>query len=95
MQASQRIMHNLRPPVLEAGVVAALEWQARQFATRTGLACEFSSNIERATLSDEAAITVYRCAQEALTNIVKHAGARTVRMGPGAERRAAVAGDHR
>ena len=80
MQASQRIMRNLRPPVLEAGIVAALEWQAGQFATRTGLACRFQSNVERIALGDDAAMTVYRCAQEALTNIVKHAQARHVTM---------------
>jgi signal transduction histidine kinase len=80
MQASQRIMHDLRPPVLEAGVVAALQWQAQQFAARTALPCEFHSNVEQITVSDEASMALYRCAQEALTNIVKHSGARHVKL---------------
>lgn len=78
MQASQRIMRNLRPPVLEAGVVAALEWQVTQFAKRSGIQARFSSNAERLTLDDEAALTVYRTAQEALTNVSKHAQAASV-----------------
>ncbi|MFT4099690.1 MAG: histidine kinase [Burkholderiaceae bacterium] len=78
MLASQRISRNLRPPVLEAGVVAAIEWQVGQFRKRTGLRATFSSNVDRATLDDARAIAVYRCVQEALTNIVKHANARSV-----------------
>ncbi len=78
MLASQRISRNLRPPVLEAGVVAAVEWQVSQFRKRTGLRAAFSSNVDRVTLDDARAIAVYRCVQEALTNIVKHANARSV-----------------
>jgi signal transduction histidine kinase len=80
MQASQRIMRNLRPPVLEAGVVAALEWQATQVERRTGIECRLNANVERVHLDDAAATTVYRTAQEALTNVVKHARARRITM---------------
>lgn len=78
MLASQRISRNLRPPVLEAGVVAALEWQVTQFRKRTGMIAKFSSNVDRVALDDRIAITVYRCVQEALTNVVKHAQASKV-----------------
>lgn len=80
MLASQRIMRSLRPPVLEAGIVAALEWQAAQFRKRTGIACRFSSSVERVTIDEEAAVTIYRTVQEALTNVVKHAQATRVSM---------------
>lgn len=36
--ASQRIMRNLRPAVLDQGLVAAVQWLAQTFAERTGLA---------------------------------------------------------
>ena len=78
MSASQRISRHLRPPVLEAGVVAALEWQVEQFRQRTQLAVRFSSHAEELILDDVSAVTVYRCVQEALTNIVKHAQAQRV-----------------
>ena len=43
IEASQRIMHNLRPAILEQGLIAALQWMASRFEKRTGIACEFRS----------------------------------------------------
>lgn len=77
-QATQRIMRNLRPPVLDAGLVPALEWQIGEFRRRTGATVHFRSNLENIEADDRVAMTVYRTLQEALTNIVKHAQARTV-----------------
>ncbi|MCX7274418.1 MAG: response regulator [Burkholderiales bacterium] len=79
-QASQNIARSLRPPVLDAGIVAALEWQLGQFRRRTGLITRFRTNTDQIDLSDEAAMTVYRTVQEALTNVVKHSGATTVAL---------------
>ncbi|MEZ5727578.1 MAG: histidine kinase [Burkholderiaceae bacterium] len=53
MAAVQRLIRDLRPPVLDAGIVAALEWQLDQFRRRTGLATRFSSNVESIELPDE------------------------------------------
>lgn len=78
LAASQRIMKNLRPPVLDAGVVSALGWHVAQFRARTGLVVRFASNRDRIELPDDVAMTVYRVAQESLTNVVKHAGAARV-----------------
>lgn len=78
LAASQRIMRSLRPPVLEAGIVPALDWQATQFRKRTGIGCRFASSVEKLELDDERATTVYRTVQEALTNVVKHAAATAV-----------------
>jgi hypothetical protein len=39
IEASQRIMHNLRPAILEQGLVAALQWMASRFEKRTGVEC--------------------------------------------------------
>jgi signal transduction histidine kinase len=78
--AVQRLLRNLRPPALEAGIVDALEVLATQFARRTGIAAKLSANRERIDLSEALAITVYRVAQESLTNVAKHAGAHNVRL---------------
>ncbi len=74
--ACQRIMRNLRPPVLEAGLVAALQWLCTQFRQRHPTGLELRYNRDPLQLSDEAALTVFRFVQEALTNISKHAAAK-------------------
>jgi signal transduction histidine kinase len=79
--ASHRIQHALRPAVLDAGLVAALEWLARGFAERSGLAVEFQSNRDEFEMEPDRAAALYRVAQEALTNVRKHSnGARRVQM---------------
>ncbi len=78
MAAGQRIARNLRPPVLEAGIVPALEWLVAQHRQRTGIATRFRSNVEQIAVPDAAALTLYRTAQEALTNVAKHASATQV-----------------
>ncbi|MBL8325595.1 MAG: response regulator [Rubrivivax sp.] len=79
-QASQRIMQNLRPAILEQGLVAALQWMAQGFEKRTGARCTFRSSHERMTLPPLVPVVAYRTAQEALTNVSKHAGASRVSM---------------
>lgn len=81
MLAAQRIQRNLRPPVLDAGLLEALHWQIGEFRRRVGIAVEFSSNVAALTVAPDTAMTVYRTLQEALTNIAKHAQARSVRIG--------------
>lgn len=78
--AVQRIMRNLRPPALDAGIVAALDFLVQQFASRTGIDTQLTSNRDRIEVSEQVAITVYRVAQESLTNVAKHAQARRARL---------------
>ena len=70
----------LRPPILDAGIGSALEWQARRFETRTGIPClvEVPENPPR--LGDAKAIGLFRILQEALTNVMRHAQAHTVEL---------------
>jgi len=83
--ASQRVMHNLRPAILEQGLVPALQWLAGRFEKRTGVECVFRSSDERIgtearPLPEGVPLVAYRTAQEALTNISKHARAGRVTM---------------
>ena len=44
------MMHNLRPAILEQGLVAALQWMASRHEKRTGIACRFTSSRETVAL---------------------------------------------
>jgi len=72
--ASQRIMRNLRPAVLDEGLMPALEWYVRTFADRSGLEVQFKGRLHH-ELDDNRSLVVFRTAQEALTNVHKHAHA--------------------
>ncbi|MEY4750772.1 MAG: hypothetical protein RIQ60_2986 [Pseudomonadota bacterium] len=78
VDASQRIMHNLRPAILEQGLVAALQWMAQRFEKRTNIVTVFRTSHEQIQLPTGVPLVAYRTAQEALTNISKHAGASRV-----------------
>ncbi len=78
--ASHRIQHDLRPPVLDAGLVAALGWLVKSFGARAGVAAEFESNREDVDLAPTRAAALYRVAQEALNNVAKHAEATRVNV---------------
>ena len=77
----RRISSELRPGLLdEAGLVAAIEWAAKQFEERTGIVCRFESSAENLHLSREQSTAVFRISQETLTNILRHAEATRVEI---------------
>lgn len=78
IEASQRIMHNLRPAILEQGLVAALQWMASRFEKRNSIMTTFRTSHETMQLPVGVPLVAYRFAQEALTNISKHAHATRV-----------------
>ncbi|WLI87960.1 histidine kinase [Massilia sp. R2A-15] len=78
IEAVHRISLDLRPPMLDFGIVAALEWQVREFEKQAGIACTFTTNEKDIDLSPDHAIALFRIFQEALTNIAKHARATQV-----------------
>jgi len=82
IEASQRIMQNLRPAILEQGLVAALQWMTSRFEKRTGISCEFRTanalHQRGLVLPTGVPLVAYRTAQEALTNVSKHAQATRV-----------------
>ncbi|MFC0253105.1 sensor histidine kinase [Massilia consociata] len=78
IEAVHRISLDLRPTMLDLGIVAALEWQAREFEKQMGIACIFRGPDDDILLDDDHATALFRIFQEALTNIAKHAGATRV-----------------
>ncbi|MEJ8825669.1 histidine kinase [Variovorax humicola] len=78
--ASQRIVQDLRPPVLDQGIVAAVDWLAGSFERRTGVKTAFTTTHEVIHAPEDVQLVAYRTAQEALTNIAKHAACSEVRI---------------
>ncbi|AZF44735.1 putative two-component sensor, near polyamine transporter [Pseudomonas sp. R1-43-08] len=70
----------LRPPILDAGIASAIEWQARRFEARTQIPCLVKVPENVPVLSDAKAIGLFRILQEALTNVMRHAQAHTVEL---------------
>jgi signal transduction histidine kinase len=75
----RQISSELLPPVLDKfGLLAALEWYGEQWASRTGIAIHVQGEELSPRLSPQAEVSLFRIAQEALNNVVKHAGAAEV-----------------
>jgi two-component system sensor histidine kinase UhpB len=81
LEEVRRIARELRPEMLEhLGLVSALTELSRKFADQSGIRVEQRFAEELPPLSDEAEIAVYRVAQESLTNVARHAGAKRVEV---------------
>ncbi|MEJ2192639.1 MAG: PAS domain S-box protein, partial [Nitrospirota bacterium] len=79
ISAVQRITMELRPTVLDVlGLVAALEWQVREFESWSGITCATDLAMEDADIEESMATGLFRIAQEALTNVARHAEATKV-----------------
>lgn len=77
-----RVIMQLRPVMLDdLGLAAAVEWHALEFEKRTGIATSLdivpSGDIE---LDVDRSMALYRILQEALTNVIRHAGAASIRI---------------
>lgn len=77
----RRVATELRPGLLDdLGLVPAIEWQAEQFAARTGIAFELHLGEEELVLDRDLATAIFRIFQETLTNVGRHAEATQVRV---------------
>jgi signal transduction histidine kinase len=74
----RRVVEELRPTLLDnMGLFTALRWQFKETCRRTGLRCTETIPEFDQKFSPDAAIGVFRIAQEALTNILKHSEAKS------------------
>jgi PAS domain S-box-containing protein len=74
-----RISTELRPTILDdLGLTAAIEWQAKDFEARTGVACVVRLPEKDPLLSREQATALFRIFLESLTNVARHARATKV-----------------
>jgi signal transduction histidine kinase len=81
LQTIENVMADLRPPLLEEyGIGAALGGYGEEFAKRTNIAVKMEdlAREKNRQLRRDAAVALFRIAQEALNNVAKHAHARQV-----------------
>jgi two-component system sensor histidine kinase UhpB len=77
----RRISSELRPAIIDdLGLMAALEWKCNDFEEKTGVPCRFVSTVKERKFHGDFGINVYRILQETLTNVTRHAEARSVRV---------------
>lgn len=92
----REIASNLRPTVLDdGGLLPALAGYTQQFMQRTGIAVHLQTQNSARALAPEVESSLFRIAQEALTNCAKHAGAKnvTLRLSADGEQVALIIGD--
>src|SRR5690606_5912165 len=70
---ARNVTSALRPAALDLGLTAALEWLLQDFKSRSAAKCMLRTEPFEIVLPEEQASTVFRIAQESLTNILKHA----------------------
>ena len=76
VKAVRRISTDLRPGILDDfGLVAALEWQSKEFEKRSGIKIKFDSNSEEFVTPENISTGLFRIYQESLTNVARHSGA--------------------
>jgi len=81
VELKHAVIEGLRPSHLDnLGLAFAMRSHCREFSRRTGLPCEVDVHEDFDELDPASAIAFYRIAQEALTNITKHAEASRVHM---------------
>lgn len=78
IKAVRAIINDLRPAVLDLGLHAAVDWQAREFERRSGIACHVHIDHEEFKLDEQRATALFRIVQESLSNIMRHARASNV-----------------
>lgn len=79
IQSTRKIITDLRPSILDnLGLLAALQWYAGDFSKRSGIKAEVLADDGEIVVDEENALVFFRIAQEALTNVIKHAKASMV-----------------
>jgi PAS domain S-box-containing protein len=77
----QRISFSISPNMLnDFGLSATLEWLCKEFSILNGIPCDFKSEYDEASLTQEIKIDFFRICQESLTNVIDHAKATNVKI---------------
>lgn len=80
IRSIRELVTQLRPPALDGGLCAAIEWMSARFEEQSGIPCRLELQECAAFASQDAATMAFRVVQESLTNVRRHAGATAVRI---------------
>jgi PAS domain S-box-containing protein len=81
MQSVREICRELRPPVLDDfGLPTAIKWHLREVQKKTGMDCIITMDKEISVHPKELSLVIFRIYQEAMTNVLRHAGATRVEV---------------
>lgn len=81
VEGVRRISQGLRPPALEdVGIEAAIRSHVRGHLTRSDLDVDLAMEGVQDLTDEEGQLVIYRVVQEAMTNVVRHADARSARI---------------
>lgn len=82
IRSVRSIINDLRPPVLDLGLQAAIEWQVDEFQRRSGIGCAVLTRHKGFDhdIDERSATALFRILQESLTNVLRHACARRVEV---------------
>jgi len=80
IKSVRNLINNLRPPVLDLGLHAAIEWQIKEFQRLNNIVCRLSGDGRHCdgVLDERRELAFFRILQESLTNIARHAQANHV-----------------
>ncbi|MBS4097836.1 MAG: PAS domain-containing protein [Sulfuricella sp.] len=76
----RQVTTDLRPSVLDLGIVSALEWLVEEFAGKSDTACELRVSEQELAMDEQTATTVFRIVEETLANVASHAQAERVKI---------------
>lgn len=79
IDSTRRISLDLRPGILDCGIVAAIRWQVKEFTKRNNIVCQIFCD-DDIPLDSDLSVAIFRIFQETLTNISKHADATNIRV---------------
>ena len=81
MEEIRNLAFHIRPAMLdELGLEPTIESYTKDFSARTNITVEVRTNIKTRRFQPDIELSIYRMAQEALTNVVKHAEASNVNI---------------
>ncbi len=85
MEITSRIARDMRPPLLELGLLAAVEWEAAEFQKRMEIPCVVNCKSDDIAVDPELGNALFSVFREILTNISKHSGATKVEVNIGVD----------
>jgi signal transduction histidine kinase/ligand-binding sensor domain-containing protein len=80
IRSIRELVTQLRPPALDGGLCAAIEWMSAKFEQQSGIRCGLELEECAAFAGQDAATMAFRVVQESLTNVRRHSGATAVRI---------------